>query len=83
MTGMKKVILVAILFGMILGSSLFISSSSVTQPPQIMLQNGMLPEGKAGVVSVRENQSVWFTAIGFVLGGIVGFGAFLFAKRRD
>jgi LPXTG-motif cell wall-anchored protein len=83
MTGMKKVILVAILFGMILGSSLFISSSSVTQPPQIRLQNGMLPEGKAGVVSVRENQSVWFTAIGFVLGGIVGFGAFLFAKRRD
>jgi LPXTG-motif cell wall-anchored protein len=83
MTGMKKVILVAILFGMILGSSLFFSSSSVTQPPQIMLQNGMLPEGKAGVVSVRENQSVWFTAIGFVLGGIVGFGAFLFAKRRD
>jgi LPXTG-motif cell wall-anchored protein len=83
MTGMKKVILVAILFGMILGSSLFISSSSVTQPPQIMLQNGMLAEGKAGVVSVRENQSVWFTAIGFVLGGIVGFGAFLFAKRRD
>lgn len=83
MTGMKKIILVAVLFGIILGSSLFFSSLSVTQPPQIMLQNSVLPQGKAGVVSVRENQSVWFTVIGFVLGGIVGFGAFLFAKRRD
>jgi LPXTG-motif cell wall-anchored protein len=82
-TGMKKVIVVAVLFGIILGSTLFFSSLSVTQPPQIMLQNSVLPQGKTGVVPVRESQSVWFTAIGFVLGGIVGFGAFLFAKRRD
>jgi len=80
---MKKVILAAALFGIILGTSIFFSSLSLTQPPQIMLQNSVLPQGKFGAVSVRENQSFWYTAIGFVLGGLVGFGAFLFAKRRD
>ena len=83
MSEMKKVILAATLFGVILGASIFFSSLSFTQPPQIMLQNSVLPQGKFGASSVLKDQSSWYTTIGFVLGGLVGFGAFLFAKRRD
>jgi len=46
-----------------------------------MLQNSGLPAQPEAVV-VHENQSMWPVVIGFVLGGALGFGTFLVARRR-
>jgi hypothetical protein len=82
MSEMKKVILAAALFGIVLGGAVFFSSISVAETPHVMLQNTVLPQAKTEAVSVRTNQSDWSTAIGFLIGGLVGFGSFLVAKRR-
>ena len=82
MSEMKKVILAAALFGVVLGATMFFSSISVAETPQVMLQNTVLPQARTETVSVRTNQSDWSTAIGFLLGGLVAFGSFLVAKRR-
>jgi len=47
-----------------------------------MLQNSGLPPTTPEAVAVHENYSEWPVVIGFLLGGLVGFGTFLVAKRR-
>ena len=82
MNEMKKIMLAAVFFGILLGATIFFSSPSMAEPPQVMLQNSVLPRASSGAVAVPENQSVWSAAIGFMLGGLLGFSAFLIAKRR-
>ncbi len=82
MSEMKKVILVAAFFGILLGASIFFSSLSAAEPSRVMLQNSVLPQAKTEVAAVPGNQSDWSAAIGFVLGGLVAFSAFLIARRR-
>ena len=79
---MKKIILAAAFFGILLGATIFFSSPSVAQPPRVMFQNTVLPQAKPEVGAERENRSEWPTAIGFLLGGLVGLSAFLIARRR-
>ena len=82
MSGMKKTILAAALLGIVLGATIFVSSISVVETPQIMLQSSVLHLARTEEVSVRANQSYWSTAIAFLLGGLAAFGSFLVAKRR-
>ena len=82
MSEMKKTMLMAALFGILLGTTIFFSSPSVAEPPKVMLQNSVLPQAGSEAVAVQQNQNVWSAAIGFLLGGLVGFSAFLIAKRR-
>jgi hypothetical protein len=77
-----KIVLVATLFGIVLGATIFFSSISVAEKSQVLLQNSVLPQARTEEVSVRTNQSDWSTAIGFLLGSLVAFGSFLVAKRR-
>jgi len=82
MSEMKKIMLAATLFGILLGATIFFSSPSAANSPQVMLQNSVLPQARSEPVTVQQNQSVWPAAIGFLLGGLVGFSAFLIARRR-
>ena len=82
MSEMKKIMLAAAFFGILLGATIFFSSPSVAEPPQAMLQNSVLPQARSDGVAVHEKQAVWPTAIGFLLGGLIGFSVFLIAKRR-
>jgi hypothetical protein len=79
---MKKIVLAATFFGILLGAAIFFSSPSVAEQPQIMLQNTGLPQPRTEAAPVRGNPSVWPTAIGFLIGGLGGFSAFLIARRR-
>jgi len=79
---MKKIILAAAFCGIMLGTIIFFSSPSVAGPPHVMLQNSVLPQVNNEAGAVRGNQSDWSAAIGLLLGGLVGFSAFLIAKRR-
>jgi hypothetical protein len=79
---MKKIILAAAFFGVLLGVGIFLSSPSVAEPPRLMLENSALPQTKIEVGAMRGSQSDWLGAIGFLLGVLVGFSAFLIAKRR-
>ena len=80
---MKRIILLAALFGIILGAGVFFSSVSVTQPPVVTLQNSLLPQGRVEAVSLPQTHSIWFTAIGFTIGVNVGLGTFFLVKARE
>ena len=83
MSEMRKIVIVAAFFGILLGATIFFLSPSVeTGPRRIMLQNSGLPPAQPEAVVVHENQSMWPVVIGFVLGGALGFGTFLVARRR-
>ena len=82
MSEMKKTILAAAFFGILLGATIFFSSPSVAQSPRLMLQNSVLPSAKTEAGAVPEKQSDWPIAIAFLIGGLVGFSAFLIANRR-
>jgi len=81
-SAMKKIMLAAAFFGILLGATIFFLSPSVANPPQVMFQNSALPQARSEPVAIQQNQGVWPAAIGFLLGGLVGFSAFLIAKRR-
>ena len=86
MSEMKKVMLAAAVLGILLGTTIFFSSPSMgtagTESRQVMLQNSGLPPTTPEAVAVHETYSEWPVVIGFLLGGLVGFGTFLVVKRR-
>ena len=82
MSDLKKIVLAAVFFGILLGATMFFSSPSVTESRNVMLQNTVLPQTNGEAGQIRGNQSVWSAAIGLLLGSVVGFTGFLIAKRR-
>ena len=84
MSEMKKIMFAALFFGIFLGATIFFSSPSTgTGSRQLMVQNSGLPSTMPEAVAVHQNQSEWPVLTGFLLGGLVGFGTFLIAKRRS
>jgi len=80
---MKKIVLAALFFGILLGATIFFSSPAMgTESRQVMLQNSGVPSTMPQSVAVHQNQSEWPVVTGFLFGGLVGFGTFLIAKRR-
>ena len=83
MREMKKVLLAAVL-GMFVGIGAFFSPITVPQTANTVLQSGSVPEAyMRNVASQPPNLGIWFVGIGLLLGAIVGFGTFVFAKRRS
>ena len=81
MSEMKKILLAAVL-GIFVGIGAFFSPITVSQTANTVLQSGAVPQAY-----VRETASqpvgIWSVGIGLLIGAIVGFGTFLFAKRRS
>lgn len=80
MSEMKKILLAAVL-GILVGIGAFFSPITLSQTGNRVLQSGAVPEAYVKE-AVSQPVGDWFVWIGLLVGGIVGFGTFLFANRR-